>query len=132
MNKIFIIVFLLILFNYVDLTCYDSSDDENVSKDACLKRTPEGYEATKIGEYTPDTCCYVETTVKCNGNKKTYKECDAYDKKNIKKYLEYLEELSKGLKDDDDDDDKCDYGKPDINCSAYYLKLGFVILLFLF
>lgn len=133
MNKIFIIVFLLILFNYINLSCYDASDDDdNVNKDACLKRKPESYETIKVGEYTPDTCCYVESTVKCDGNKKTYKDCAAYDKKNIKKYLDYLKEISKNLNDAKDKDDKCDYKDPDINCSSYYFKLGFAILLYLF
>jgi hypothetical protein len=131
MKKIFIIIFLLSLFNYINLSCYDDSDDDNVSKDACLKRKPEGFETTKVGDYTPDTCCYEEGSAKCNGKKETYKECVAYDKKNLKKYLDYLEELSKTLK-NDDDDDKCEYSKPDINCSSYYLKLGFALLLYLF
>ena len=92
MNKIFIIAFLLILFNYVNLTCYESSDNNNVSKDTCLKRKPEGDETTKIGEYTPDTCCYQESSIDCNGVKVTYKDCEAYDKKKLKKYLKYLED----------------------------------------
>ena len=64
-----------------------------------------------------------------------YKDCEAYDKKNLKKYLDYLKEEAKKYdkKDDDDDDDlNCDYKDPKINCSSYYLKLGLAILLYLF
>ena len=131
MKKIFVIIFLFALFHYINLSCNEASDDGNVSKDACLKRKPEGLEATKIGDYTPDTCCYVESSVKCDDKKTTYKMCQAYDKKNLKKYLEYIEELSKNIQ-VSTDDNKCKSSDPDINCSSYYLKLGFAILLFLF
>ena len=136
MNKYFILVFLLVLFNYVNLSCYDDADtDDNVDKDACLKRKVENSESRKIGDfdYKEDTCCYVEQTVKCDGKKKTYKICDAYDKKNLIKYLDYYEEQAKKNEDkDDDDDNKCDYNDPKINCSSYYLSLGFAFLLYLF
>ena len=131
MKKIFIIIFLLSLFNFINLLCYDDSDNYNASKHACLKRKPEDYETNKIGEFTPDTCCYVESIVKYNGFKKIYKECEAYDKKNIKKYLNFLKEMSK-IEEDEDDDDKSEYKELDINCSSYYFKLGFTILLFIF
>ena len=136
MNKFFILVFLLVLFNYVNLSCYDESDEEGkVDKDACLKRKVENAQTRKIGDfdYTPDTCCYVEQTVKCDGKKETYKGCEAYDKKNLIKMLDYYEEQAKkeGNK-DDDDDDKCESNDPKINCSSYYLSLGFALLLYLF
>ena len=136
MNKFCILVFLLILFNYVDLSCYDDSDEEgNVDKNACLKRTVENAKTKKYGdlEYTEDTCCYVEQTVKCNGQKKTYKDCEPYDKKNLIKFLDYLKkEAKKNGNKDDDDDDNCEYKDPKINCSSYYLSLGFALLLYLF
>ena len=136
MSKFCFLVFLLILFNYVDLSCYDEKDDDNnVDKDACLKRKVENAQTRKIGDfdYTPDTCCYVEQTVKCDGKKETYKGCEAYDKKNLIKMLDYYEEQAKkeGNK-DDDDDDKCESNDPKINCSSYYLSLGFALLLHLF
>ena len=135
MNQFCILVFLLILFNYVDLSCYDKSDTEdNVDKDACLKRKVENAETERIGDfdYTPDTCCYVERTVKCNGEKKTYKDCEEFDKKNLIKLLDYYEKEAKKEGNKDDDDDKCESNDPKINCSSYYLSLGFALLLHLF
>ena len=136
MNKYFILVFLLVLFNYVNLSCDDEADTEdNVDKDACLKRKVENSQSRKIGDidYKEDTCCYVEQTIKCDGKKKTYKYCQAYDKKNLIKMLDYYEEEAKKSEDkgDDDDDNKCDYNDPKINCSSYYLSLGFALLLYL-
>ena len=137
MKKIYIIVFLLILFNYVKSDCYELSDDNKIDKDTCLKRKVEHPYSKQVSDfnYTADTCCYVEQTIKCDGKKETYKECYPYDKKNLKKYLDYLKKEAKknDNKDDDDDDElNCDVKDPKIDCSSYYLQLGLAILLFLF
>ena len=134
MKKIYIIVFLLILFNYVKSDCYELSDGLTVDKDTCLKRKVDHPYSRQISDfnYTVDTCCHYEYTIKCDGKKETLSDCQAYDKKNLIKYLDYQEKEAKKNKNKDDDvevDTKCSSSKPKINCSANYIHLGFLKLL---
>ena len=125
MNKIFIVFFLFILFNYVDLQCHEASKDDKTNKDECLSKKPDSLDtAIKYGDFNPDTCCYSETKIKCDGKSETQKSCSAYDKKNLNKMIEEIKKLSNAIK-----IGNCEYEDPDINCSSYYLNLGFLLLL---
>ncbi len=108
MNKAFVILFLIICFNYVTPFC--ESDDDDASKNVCNSKELSAEEKEKdeeIGQ-TPDSCCYIESS--------EGKGCGAYEKKKVPDFVkEYKKKDS----------------KLSIDCASSYINLIKFSLIFL-
>ena len=108
MNKAFVILFLIICFNYVTPDCEYDGDD--TSKKVCNNKELSAEEKEKdedLGQ-TPDSCCYVE--------KSGEKSCEAFEKKKVPDLVKDAEK--QGL-------------KVSVDCASSYINLIKFSLVFL-
>ena len=119
MGKIYTLLLLLFVLNYVTPECDDKESDTSFDKKTCwnMKLSEKDKSKDELG-YNPDTCCYVKSTYKVDGKSGENYECVAIKKKEVKKYIKEYEKGEDGITDVD----------ISIDCSSTYQYIKLVLI----
>ena len=118
MGKIYTLLLLLFVLNYVTPEC-DKESDTSFDKKTCwnMKLSEKDKSKDELG-YNPDTCCYVKSTYKVDGKSGENYECVAIKKKEVKKYIKEYDKGEEGITDVD----------ISIDCSSTYQYIKLVLI----